>query len=145
MPKNIVIIDEEKADLPASEELRVSQTAASYERVLPSPDMLLQTTERPAAKRPNILRGGNRANIAHTPVVSSAVTVGVPRIVTVSAAPDRSRSPQSQAAVMSNSSAPRLESSQADPLASAVAVVSLPFCSILILGPCGWPCRCLLS
>lgn len=101
-----MIIDEEKADLPAADDLRAAQTAASYERVLPSPDMLL-TSERPAAKRPNILRGGTRASAAHAPVVSSAVTVGVPRIVTVSAAPDRSRSPQSQAAVLSSASAPR--------------------------------------
>eukprot|EP00066_Takifugu_rubripes_P021436 XP_011610702.1 PREDICTED: ETS-related transcription factor Elf-2-like isoform X1 [Takifugu rubripes] len=107
MPKNIVIIDEEKAELPASDDLRSSQTAASYERVPPSPDMLLQTTERPAAKRPNILRGGSRANMVHAPGVSSAVTVGVPRIVTVTASPDGSRSPQSQAAVISNTSAPR--------------------------------------
>lgn len=130
MPKNIVIIDEEKADLPASDDLRSSQTAASYERVAPSPDMLLQTTDRPAAKRPNILRGGSRANMVHAPVVSSAVTVGVPRIVTVSAAPDGSRSPQSQAAVISNASAPRLASSQADPLALTTTLVSLPFCSV---------------
>lgn len=107
MPKNIVIIEEEKADLPASDELRPPHTAASYERVPPSPDMLLQTPDRPAAKRPNILRGGSRANIVHAPVVSSGVTVGVPRIVTVSATPDGSRSPRSQAAVISNPSAPR--------------------------------------
>lgn len=104
MPKNIVIIDEEKPDVPASDDLRSSPTAASYERVPPSPDMLLQASERPPAKRPNILRGGSRANVVHPPV-----TVGVPRIVTVSAPPDGSRSPQSQAAVISNASAPRLE------------------------------------
>lgn len=104
MPKNIVIIDEDKADLAASDELSSSQTA-SYERVLPSPEALLQTSERPPAKRPNILRSGNRVGAVHAPVVSSAV--GVPRIVTVSAAPDRSRSPQSQAAVISNAAAAR--------------------------------------
>uniref|UniRef100_H3D475 E74 like ETS transcription factor 2 n=1 Tax=Tetraodon nigroviridis TaxID=99883 RepID=H3D475_TETNG len=88
MPKNIVIIEEDKAD-----ELGSSQIAASYERVLPSPKTLLHTAERSPAKRPNIL--------------SSPVTVGVPRIVTVSATPDRSRSPQSQAAVISSATAPR--------------------------------------
>lgn len=106
MPKNIVVIDEDKADLSAPDELSSPQNAASYERVLPSPEALLQASERPPAKRPNILRSGNRAGAAHAPN-SSAVTVGVPRIVTVSATPDRSRSPQSQAAVLSTASAPR--------------------------------------
>lgn len=101
MPKNIVIIDEDKAD-----ELSSSHSAAaSYERVLPSPEALLQTAERPPAKRPNILRSGGRAGAAHAPAVSSAVAV--PRIVTVSATPDRSRSPQSQAAVLSAAAGPR--------------------------------------
>lgn len=99
MPKNIVIIDEDKAELPASDEL------ASFERVLPSPDMLLQAAGRPPARRPNILRGGGRANAVQAPAASSAVTVGVPRIVTVPAVPDRSRSPQ--AAVVSGAAAPR--------------------------------------
>lgn len=95
MPKNIVIIDEDKAE---SGELGSSHT--SYERVLPSPEALLHTSERPPAKRPNILRSGSRAGAL--PSVPS-----VPRIVTVSATPDRSRSPQSQAAVISSASAPR--------------------------------------
>nr|XP_046259310.1 ETS-related transcription factor Elf-2b isoform X2 [Scatophagus argus] len=115
MPKNIVIIDDDKADLPTTEDL-ISETAASYERVLPSPDMLLQTAELPSSKKPNILRGGNRANVVHAPVAMgsktvtgscAAVAAGVPRIVSVSAAPDGSQNQQSHAAVISNTSGPR--------------------------------------
>ncbi|KAE8301049.1 ETS-related transcription factor Elf-2 E74-like factor 2 New ETS-related factor [Larimichthys crocea] len=57
MPKNIVIIDDDKADMPLPEDLISSETAASYERVLPSPDMLLQSTELSSSKKLNILRG----------------------------------------------------------------------------------------
>uniref|UniRef100_UPI0037E7CC75 ETS-related transcription factor Elf-2b isoform X2 n=1 Tax=Semicossyphus pulcher TaxID=241346 RepID=UPI0037E7CC75 len=105
MPKNIVIIDDDKVDMPTPDDLISSETAASYERVMPSPDMLL------SSKKPNILRGGNRANVVQAPVAmgsktaaggGAAVAAGVPRIVTVSAAPDRSHTQHSQTAIISN-------------------------------------------
>lgn len=115
MPKNIVIIDDDKADLSAPDDLIASETATSYERVLPSPDMLLQATELPPSKKPNILRGGNRANVVHAPVPTGSKTVagggaaGIQRIVTVSAAPDGNQSQQSHAAIISNTTGPRLD------------------------------------
>ncbi|KAM9362579.1 ETS-related transcription factor Elf-2b [Symphorus nematophorus] len=116
MPKNIVIIDDDKADMPATDDLISSETAVSYERVLPSPDMLLQATELPSSKKPNILRGGNRANVVHAPVATgsktaagggAAVAAGIPRIVTVSGAADGSQSQQSHTAIISNPTGPR--------------------------------------
>ncbi|KAM7418517.1 hypothetical protein PAMA_015910 [Pampus argenteus] len=113
MPKNIVIIDDDKADMPAAD-LIGSETAASYERVPPPSDMLLQATELPSSKRPNILRGGNRAHAAQAPVAVGSKTVagssmpvaaGVPRIVTVSTAPDGTQN--SPTAIFTNATAPR--------------------------------------
>ncbi|XP_041640672.1 ETS-related transcription factor Elf-2-like isoform X1 [Cheilinus undulatus] len=110
MPKNIVIIDDDKVDMPTPDDLISSETAASYERVMPSPDMLMPS------KKPNILRGGNRANVVQTSVAtgnkmvtggSAAVAAGVQRIVTVSASPDGSQTQQSQTAIISNPSGPR--------------------------------------
>lgn len=104
MPKNIVIIEDDKADMAAAADLIASETAVSYERV-----PLLQATELSSAKKPNILRGGNRANMVQAPVTVGRKTVaaGVPRIVTVSAAPDGSHTQQSHAAIISNASGPR--------------------------------------
>lgn len=119
MPKNIVIIDDDKADMAAPDNLIGSDTAASYERVPPPPDMLLQATELSSSKKPNILRGGNRANVVQAPVAmgsktlaggGSAVAAGVPRIVTVPAAPDGSQTQQSHTAIIPNASGPRLDS-----------------------------------
>ncbi|XP_040001795.1 ETS-related transcription factor Elf-2b isoform X3 [Xiphias gladius] len=116
MPKNIVIIDDDKADMAAPDNLIGSDTAASYERVPPPPDMLLQATELSSSKKPNILRGGNRANVVQAPVAmgsktlaggGSAVAAGVPRIVTVPAAPDGSQTQQSHTAIIPNASGPR--------------------------------------
>lgn len=113
MPKNIVIIDDDKADLSAPDDLIAS---ASYERVLPSPDMLLQATELPSSKKPNILRGGNRANMVHAPVATgsktmagggAAMAAGIQRIVTVSAAPDGNQTQQSHTAIISSTAGPR--------------------------------------
>ncbi|XP_034543746.1 ETS-related transcription factor Elf-2-like isoform X3 [Notolabrus celidotus] len=104
MPKNIVIIDDDKVDLPTSDDLISSETI-SYERVMPSPDMLA------SPKKPNILRGGNRANMVQAPiatdmkVAAGGGTAGVQRIVTVSTAPDGSQ--QSQTAIISNPQGPR--------------------------------------
>ncbi|XP_070711415.1 ETS-related transcription factor Elf-2b isoform X2 [Pempheris klunzingeri] len=111
MPKNIVIIDDDKADLPTSDDLISSETAVSYERVLPSPDMMLQATELPSSKKPNILRGGNRANVVQASVATSSKTLagggaaGVPRIVTVST--DGSQTQQSQTAIIPTATGPR--------------------------------------
>ncbi|GAA6230318.1 ETS-related transcription factor Elf-2 [Lates japonicus] len=117
MPKNIVIIDDDKADMAAPDDLIGSDTAASYERVPPpSSDMLLQATELSSSKKPNILRGGNRANMVQAPVAtgsktagggSAAVASGVPRIVAVSAAPDGSQAQQSHTAIIPNATGPR--------------------------------------
>lgn len=113
MPKNIVIIDDDKADMSA-DHLIGSETASSYERVPPPPDMLLQATELSSSKRPNILRGGNRANVVQTPVAvgsktvaggGTAVAAGVPRIVTGSTAPDGTQ--HSHTAIISNATGPR--------------------------------------
>uniref|UniRef100_A0A671YXQ3 E74-like factor 2b (ets domain transcription factor) n=1 Tax=Sparus aurata TaxID=8175 RepID=A0A671YXQ3_SPAAU len=87
MPKNIVIIDDDKADMPSPDDLIGSETS-SYERVLPSPDVLLQASDLSSSKKPNILRG-------------------ISRIVAVSAASDGSQAQQSHAAIISNASGPR--------------------------------------
>ncbi|XP_029019385.1 ETS-related transcription factor Elf-2b isoform X2 [Betta splendens] len=115
MPKNIVIIDDDKADMSSPEHLIGSDTAASYERVPPHSDMLLQSTELSSSKKPNILRVANRANMVHTSVTTgsktagagAAVSAGVPRIVTVSAPPDANQAQQSHTAVISNPTVPR--------------------------------------
>ncbi|XP_041820759.1 ETS-related transcription factor Elf-2b isoform X3 [Chelmon rostratus] len=116
MPKNIVIIDDDKAERPATDSLIGSETVTSYERVMPSPDMLLQATELPSSKKPNILRGGNRANLVHAPVATGSKTAagggatmaaGLPRIVSVSGSTDGSQTQQSHAAIISNATGPR--------------------------------------
>ncbi|XP_035767408.1 ETS-related transcription factor Elf-2-like [Neolamprologus brichardi] len=94
MPKNIVIIDDDKAEIPAPEDLIGSDTAASYERVPPPSDMLLHATELSSSKKPNILRGANKTNVVHTTVPTQAqqqtLVVSQPGsgagVVTVSAA-----------------------------------------------------------
>uniref|UniRef100_A0A3Q3BHT9 E74-like factor 2b (ets domain transcription factor) n=1 Tax=Haplochromis burtoni TaxID=8153 RepID=A0A3Q3BHT9_HAPBU len=112
MPKNIVIIDDDKAEIPAPEDLIGSDTAASYERVPPPSDMLLHATELSSSKKPNILRGANKTNVVHTPVATGskpaaggAVTAG--RIVTVSAASDGNQKQQSHAAIIPNATGAR--------------------------------------
>ncbi|XP_068177616.1 ETS-related transcription factor Elf-2b isoform X3 [Antennarius striatus] len=116
MPKNIVIIDDDKADLSVPDDLIGAEDAASFERVLPSPDMLLQTTELSSSKKPNILRSGNRAATAHVNIAtgsktvaggSAAVAAGVPRIVSVSASPDGIQPQQSHTTIISNTTGPR--------------------------------------
>ena len=119
MPKNIVIIDDDKADMVDPDSLIGSDTAASFERVPPPPDMLLQASELSSSKKPNILRGGNRANVVQAPVAmgsktvaggGAAVAAGVPRIVAVSAAPDGSKTQQSHTAIIPSATGPRLDS-----------------------------------
>lgn len=111
MPKNIIIIDD-KADM--SDDLMASDTAVSYERVPPPSDMLLQASELPPSKKPNILRGASRASVVQTSVAASnksppgggaTVTTAGPRIVAVSSALDGSQ--QSHPAGISNAAGPR--------------------------------------
>lgn len=119
MPKNIVIIDDDKADMSSPDDLIGSDGAASYERVPPPSDMLLQSTELSSSKKPNILRVANRANMVQASVTTggktaagagSAVSMGVPRIVTVAAAPDGIQAQQSHTAIIPNPTRPRLDS-----------------------------------
>ncbi|KAM9314419.1 ETS-related transcription factor Elf-2b isoform 2-T3 [Pholidichthys leucotaenia] len=118
MPKNIVIIDDDKAEMPAPKDLIGSGVAAvSYERVPPPSDLLLQTPELTSPRKPNILRGTNRTSTIHAPVatgskptagaVAAPVTAGVQRIVTVSAAPEASHTQQSQTAIIPTPTGPR--------------------------------------
>lgn len=116
MPKNIVIIDDEMTDMSAPDDLIGSDSGASYERVPPPSDMLLQAAELSSSMKPNILRAGNRANVVQVPVTTGSKTVagssvamvtGVPRIVAVTAAPDGSQTQQSHAAVITNANGPR--------------------------------------
>ncbi|KAM9793086.1 ETS-related transcription factor Elf-2b [Neosynchiropus ocellatus] len=110
MPKNLIIIDDDSA----ADDLIGTDIPASYDRVS-SPDMLLQANDH-SSRKPNILRRANSNNMAHAPVVMDSkllsvgggvttVTAGVPRIVTVSTATDRTQ--QTQAAVVPNSATPR--------------------------------------
>ncbi|XP_034744845.1 ETS-related transcription factor Elf-2-like isoform X3 [Etheostoma cragini] len=117
MPKNIVIIDDDKAEMPYPDDLMGAESV-SYERVAPPPDMLLQEPELSSSKKPNILRGGNRANAAHATVaagsrtvagggVSAAMVAGMQRIVSVSGASDGSRVQQSHTAIIPTTTGPR--------------------------------------
>ena len=76
MPKNIVVIDEEKAE-PGPEDLLSSEK--SLERVPPSSETLL-------AKGPGILRGGGRG-APHRGRASPAAAAA-PRVVTVTSMAD---------------------------------------------------------
>ncbi|KAF7663145.1 hypothetical protein LDENG_00216850 [Lucifuga dentata] len=115
MPKNIVIIDDDKVDMPTSDDLIGSESPVSYERVPPPSEMLLQTTEFSPSRKPNILRGGgNKVSSVQTPVVTASKTLagggvlptaGVSRIVTVST--DGSQNQQSHATIVPNATGPR--------------------------------------
>ncbi|XP_063739598.1 ETS-related transcription factor Elf-2b isoform X2 [Eleginops maclovinus] len=114
MPKNIVIIDDDKADLPSPDDMMDSETV-SYERVTPPSDMLLQASEL-SSKKPNILRGGNRANMVHTTVNTgnkmmagsgAAMMAGIHRIVSVSGASDGSQTQHSHTAIIPTATGPR--------------------------------------
>ncbi|KAJ8336091.1 hypothetical protein SKAU_G00394340 [Synaphobranchus kaupii] len=95
MPKNIVVIDEEKAE-PGGEELVSAEK--SYERVPPSSESLL-------AKGPGILRGGGRA-LVHAPGRGKAAqSAPPPRVVTVTSAADIV--PQSHTAIIPTATGPR--------------------------------------
>ncbi|XP_056264473.1 ETS-related transcription factor Elf-2-like isoform X3 [Pseudoliparis swirei] len=119
MPKNIVIIDDDKADVPPPPPCTRhgdpigSEAVASYERVpTPSSDAP-PPAELSLSKKPNILRGGNRASALHATGskaaagggAAAAMMAGLPRIVSVSAALDGSR--QSHTAIIPTASGPR--------------------------------------
>ncbi|KAG5848094.1 hypothetical protein ANANG_G00094750 [Anguilla anguilla] len=98
MPKNIVVIDEEKAE-PGAEELL--SAAKSYERVPPSSDSLL-------AKGPGILRGGRGS--AHSPAKGKASQQppAVARVVTLSGVTDGvAGQQQSHTAIIPTATGPR--------------------------------------
>ncbi|KAM6940939.1 LOW QUALITY PROTEIN: ETS-related transcription factor Elf-2-like [Lycodopsis pacificus] len=113
MPKNIVIIDDDKADMPSPDDL-IGSEAVSYQCVPPPSDMLLQATELSSSKKPNILRGGNRANVVHATVPTgskavagggAAMVTGMPRIMSVSGTLDGSQ--QSHTAIIPTATGPR--------------------------------------
>ncbi|XP_032420150.1 ETS-related transcription factor Elf-2b isoform X1 [Xiphophorus hellerii] len=100
MPKNIVIIDEDKAEMSSPDDLMSSESQSSYDRVPPPSERLLQNAELSSPRRPNILRGSNRPIVVQNPaatVSGPAVMAAAPRIVTVSAAPDVSQIPNATA------------------------------------------------
>ncbi|XP_069386621.1 ETS-related transcription factor Elf-2-like isoform X4 [Paralichthys olivaceus] len=113
MPKNIVIIDDDMTDMSAPDDLMGSDTAASYERVPPPSDMLLQVTELSSSKKPNILRAGNRANVVQAPVATGSKNVagggaaGSHRILSFTGATDGSQPQQSHATIIPNATGPR--------------------------------------
>ena len=156
MPKNIVIIDDDMTDLSVPDDLIGSDTAASYERVPPPSDMLLQVTELSSSKKPNILRTGNRANVVQAPVpMGSKNMAGGARILSLTAVTDGSPTQHPHATIIPNATGPRLDSCRDDDLQESrckwiwffrtlntifwLSVLSY----LLSAGRCGWPCRCL--
>ncbi|XP_010886478.2 ETS-related transcription factor Elf-2b isoform X1 [Esox lucius] len=99
MPKNIVVIDDDKAD-SGTDELIGSESY--HERVPPSSESILNVAE--LAKTPTILRvaKGNKGVMT-----GGGVAAGVPRIVTVSTAPDGTQTQHSHTAVIPTASGPR--------------------------------------
>ncbi|XP_033847653.1 ETS-related transcription factor Elf-2b isoform X2 [Periophthalmus magnuspinnatus] len=104
MPKNIVIIDDNKADM--TEDLISSESPASYERVPPPPNLLLKS-EPTTPTKPNILRGSKSSvtiNAVNKPAGGSTpISPAGQRGVTV----DSSKTPQSHAAIITNATGPR--------------------------------------
>ncbi|XP_036372985.1 ETS-related transcription factor Elf-2-like isoform X1 [Megalops cyprinoides] len=109
MPKNIVVIDEEKAEPGAEELLSAEKT---YERVPPSSETLLTAPE--LAKGPGILRGaGGRALVHPVPAKgkNAQSAAGVPRVVTITSAASQDGSQplqqQSHATIIPTAAGPR--------------------------------------
>ncbi|XP_054634472.1 ETS-related transcription factor Elf-2b isoform X2 [Dunckerocampus dactyliophorus] len=100
MPKNIVIIDDDKADMSTADD--PMEMTASYERIPQPSDVLLKASDL-SPRKPNILRGGNRGSLVNSSAVvgNKTVPVSAPRI----ASTDGSRN--QQAAVISSASGPR--------------------------------------
>ncbi|KAI1887683.1 hypothetical protein AGOR_G00192840 [Albula goreensis] len=102
MPKNIVVIDEEKVE-PGAEDLLTAEK--TYERVPPSSETLL-------AKGPAILRGGTRTVVHASPakgkIVQPTPAATPPRVVTVTSVADGSQGQQqSHATIISTPTGPR--------------------------------------
>lgn len=112
MPKNIVVIEDDKAD-SRSDDL-IGSEKSYHERVLPSSETILNVAE--LATTPTILRGVTRT-IVHPPVAKGnkavmtggGAAVGVPTIVTISTAPDGTQTQHSHTAIIPTASGPRLE------------------------------------
>eukprot|EP00063_Salmo_salar_P068336 XP_014043171.1 PREDICTED: ETS-related transcription factor Elf-2-like [Salmo salar] len=110
MPKNIVVIEDDKAD-SRSDDL-IGSEKSYHERVLPSSETILNVAE--LATTPTILRGVTRT-IVHPPVAKGnkavmtggGAAVGVPTIVTISTAPDGTQTQHSHTAIIPTASGPR--------------------------------------
>uniref|UniRef100_A0A8C7K634 E74-like factor 2b (ets domain transcription factor) n=1 Tax=Oncorhynchus kisutch TaxID=8019 RepID=A0A8C7K634_ONCKI len=88
MPKNIVVIEDDKADSRSGD---LIGSEKSYERVLPSSETIL-----------NVAELGNKAVMT-----GGGAAVGVPRIVTISTAPDGTQTQHSHTAIIPTASGPR--------------------------------------
>nr|XP_057924529.1 ETS-related transcription factor Elf-2b isoform X3 [Doryrhamphus excisus] len=99
MPKNIVIIDEDKADMSTADD--PMETAASYERIPQPSDVLLKASDL-SPRKPNILRGGNRGSLVQS---SAAVCTKTAPVSASRTASGDGRN--QQAAVVSSASGPR--------------------------------------
>ncbi|XP_064859606.1 ETS-related transcription factor Elf-2b isoform X2 [Oncorhynchus nerka] len=110
MPKNIVVIEDDKADSRSGD--LIGSEKSYHERVLPSSETILNVAE--LATTPTILRGGTRT-VVHPPVAKGnkavmtggGAAVGVPRIVTISTAPDGTQTQHSHTAIIPTASGPR--------------------------------------
>uniref|UniRef100_A0A3B3CQI0 E74-like factor 2b (ets domain transcription factor) n=1 Tax=Oryzias melastigma TaxID=30732 RepID=A0A3B3CQI0_ORYME len=136
MPKNIIIIDD-KADM--SDDLMASDTAVSYERVPPPSDMLLQASELPPSKKPNILRGASRASVVQTsvaasfPLMSSAflyrtvrVAMQVPVVMTTSQGQKISTVAVQQPPVATGAASPTTILTNTSSVSAAVVIQTIP-------------------
>ncbi|XP_071025197.1 ETS-related transcription factor Elf-2-like isoform X4 [Oncorhynchus clarkii lewisi] len=110
MPKNIVVIEDDKADSRSGD--LIGSEKSYHERVLPSSETILNVAE--LATTPTILRGGTRT-VVQPPVAKGnkavmtggGAAVGVPRIVTISTAPDGTQTQHSHTAIIPTASGPR--------------------------------------
>ncbi|XP_051939235.1 ETS-related transcription factor Elf-2-like isoform X2 [Hippocampus zosterae] len=112
MPKNLVIIDDDKTEMSVTDVPMRSETTASYQRMLQPPDVVLKGSQLSFRKspevsfrKPNILRGGSRANVAHAPAATGDKTVAASVSGTATTLGDGSQI--QQAAILSNASGPR--------------------------------------